>query len=87
MPDAIVVSNRYRTPTTAQRRDGGGVVLRQSRSYIVLDRDEFDRLVGFVSDAPELDKLARLPSRHQIATDGRIAPRPTWDEFLADWSV
>ena len=68
MPDAIVVSNRYRTPTTAQRRDGDGVVLRQSRSYIVLDRDEFDRLVGFVSDAPELDKLARLPSRHQIAT-------------------
>ena len=61
MPDAIVVSNRYRTPTTAQRRDGGGVVLRQSRSYIVLDRDEFDRLVGFVSDAPELDKLARFP--------------------------
>jgi hypothetical protein len=37
------------------------VVLRQSRSYIVLDRDEFDRLVGFVSDAPELGKLARFP--------------------------
>jgi len=52
MPDAIVGSNRYRTPTIAQRRDGG-VVLRQSRSYIVLDR--------FVSDAPELGKLARFP--------------------------
>ncbi len=59
MPDAIVGSNRYRTPTIAQRRDGG-VVLRQSRSYILLDRDEFDRLVGFVSDAPELGKLARF---------------------------
>ena len=59
MPDAIVGSNRCRTPTIAQRRDGG-VVLRQSRSYIVLDRDEFDRLVGFVSDAPELGKLARF---------------------------
>jgi hypothetical protein len=61
MPDAIVVPNRYRTPTIVQRRDDGGVVLRQSRSYIVLDRGEFDRLVGFVSDAPELGKLARFP--------------------------
>jgi hypothetical protein len=60
MPDAIVVGSRYRTPTTASRRENGGVVLRQGHRFVALDASEFDALVSFVRDEPELGKLARF---------------------------
>lgn len=69
MPDAIVISDRYRTPTTAQRRDNGGVLVRQGHRFIALDTNEFDALVSFVRAEPELGKLARFPVAPQCAPE------------------
>jgi hypothetical protein len=60
MTDAIVISDRYRTPTTASRRDNGGVMLRQGHRFVVLEAAEFERVAEFVRDEPELGKLARF---------------------------
>jgi hypothetical protein len=61
MPDAIVVGTRFRAPTTASRRENGGVVLRQGHRYVALDATEFQLVVDFVRDEPELGQLARFP--------------------------
>jgi hypothetical protein len=59
MTGAIVVSERYRTPATAQRRENGGVLLRQGHRYVALDATEFQLVVDFVRDEPPLGKLQR----------------------------
>ena len=73
MPDAIVVGSRFRTPTTAQRRDNGGVLLRQGHRFVALDATEFQAVVDFVHDEPELGKLQRFPA----APKGPHADDPT----------
>lgn len=62
MPDAIVI-NGHRSPTTVQRRDSGGLVVRQGGRYVLLDAAELDQLLAFVRDEPELGKLARFPAK------------------------
>ena len=62
MPDAIVI-NGHRSPTTVQRRDSGGLVVRQGGRYVLLDAAELDQLLAFVRDQPELGKLARFPAK------------------------
>jgi hypothetical protein len=37
MTDTIVISDRFRTPTTVQRREKGGLLVRQGGRYVVLD--------------------------------------------------
>lgn len=62
MPDAIVI-NGHRSPTTVQRRDSGGLVVRQGGRYVLLDAAELDQVLAFVRDEPELGKLARFPAK------------------------
>ncbi len=62
MPDAIVI-NGHRSPATVQRRDSGGLVVRQGGRYVLLDAAELDQLLAFVRDEPELGKLARFPAK------------------------
>lgn len=61
MADTIVISTKYRTPTTATRRDTGGVVLRQGHRYVALDAGELDAVVEFANDAPRLGELQCFP--------------------------
>ena len=68
MPDAIVINGR-RTPTTAQRRENGGVVLRQGHRFVALDGAEFQLVIDFVRDEPQLGKLARFPVAPQTAPE------------------
>jgi hypothetical protein len=61
--ESLVISERYRTPITAQRHmdDPDGVVLRTAKSMLILSGAEFDRLVEFVRDEPRLGKLIAFP--------------------------
>jgi len=50
VPDSFVITDPYRVPVTALKRDGGGVILRRANSLLaVLNADEFDRLVAFMT--------------------------------------
>ncbi|OBB86060.1 hypothetical protein A5781_06115 [Mycobacterium sp. 852002-30065_SCH5024008] len=70
--DSIIVTDRYRTPITAEKRDRGGVVLRGPRSWIALSAVEFERLVEFVrscgmaastgSGGRRLGRIERFPA-------------------------
>ena len=63
MPDAIVISDRFRTPTTVQRRAGGGLVVRQGGRYVVLDAVELESVFAFVrDDEPQLGRIERFPA-------------------------
>ncbi|MDT5343003.1 MAG: hypothetical protein QOE52_2187 [Mycobacterium sp.] len=56
--DAIVISDKLRTPITVQRkRQGSGIVIRSARSYTPLGDAEIARLVEFVQGAPQLGEL------------------------------
>jgi hypothetical protein len=61
MTDAVIISDRYRQPVTAQRHRDGGVLLRTARSLIILSEAEFDRAVAFVRDEPVKARLQRFP--------------------------
>jgi len=69
MPEVIVISDRYRTPTTASCRENGGVVLRQGHRFVALDGAEFQLVIDFVRDEPQLGKLARFPVAPQTAPE------------------
>jgi hypothetical protein len=52
MPDAIVVGTLFRAPTTAQRREHGGVVLRQGHRFVSLDGAEFHLVIDSSVTSP-----------------------------------
>ena len=57
MSDTIVI-NGHRTPTTVQRRrGGGGLLVRQGHRYVVLDAAELRQLISFVRDEPQLGRI------------------------------
>ena len=45
---AILISDPYRTPVTAQRRMEGGVILRSGSRFIAVSETELARLIEFV---------------------------------------
>ena len=49
-PDAVIVTEEYRSPITAQRRQDGSVVVRAARSLIVMSPTEIGRLAAFAED-------------------------------------
>jgi hypothetical protein len=49
-PDAAIVSEKYRSPITAQRHQGGSIVVRAARSLIVMSPTEIGRLAAFAED-------------------------------------
>jgi hypothetical protein len=53
-PDSTIISDPLRVPITAQKCEGGGVVLRGRRNYIALNDAEFDHLVAFVRNEARL---------------------------------
>jgi hypothetical protein len=61
MAESILVSDRFRSPVTAEKRDNGGIVLWGPRSMIVLGRSELERLFDFAFDRPRLGTLQRYP--------------------------
>lgn len=61
MTDSIIVTDRYRTPIVAEKRDQGGVVLRGPRSWLALSANEFDRLVTFVRNEPTIQRYVMTP--------------------------
>lgn len=60
MSDEMTISDRYRMPVVAQRRDDipGGVVIRTAKSWLILNKAEFDRLVTFVRNEPRIQRYA-----------------------------
>ena len=80
MPDAIVLDGR-KTPTTVQRRrEGEGLLLRQGYRYVVLDADELDQVLDFVTVGPSWElatfkrRIRRLPqARGDGGADRRTA--------------
>jgi hypothetical protein len=61
MAEAILVSDRFRSPVTAEKRENGGIVLWGPRSMIVLSRTELQRVFDFAFDQPRLGELQRYP--------------------------
>jgi hypothetical protein len=59
--DSIIVSDRYRTPVTAEKREAGGVVLRAARSWIALNEAELDRVVAFARNEARLQCFPAAP--------------------------
>ncbi len=58
--DAVVISDPYRSPIPAQRKDGGGVVIRTPKSALLLSESDMDRVIAFVGDEPRLGQLQRF---------------------------
>lgn len=70
--DSLIISDPYRSPITAQKRQDGGVVLRGSRSMMILSEAELDRVVEFVRDEPRLGQLQRYTMTPQRPPSGRM---------------
>jgi hypothetical protein len=51
-----LISDAYRGPLTAERRSGGGVILRTPRSYIALSASEFRALVAYADNRPHIQR-------------------------------
>jgi hypothetical protein len=51
-----MVSDRYHSPVTAEKREAGGVVLRSARSWIALSAAELDRVVTFARNEPHIQR-------------------------------
>jgi hypothetical protein len=60
--DSAIISDRLRTPITAQKRDQGGAVLRRHHNFIALSESEFDRLTAFVRNEAKLQRHAISPA-------------------------
>lgn len=61
MIDTLVISDRWRVPMTAQRRDDGGIVIRTpGKGTLLLSQSELVRLMEFVR--PQLGQLYRFPA-------------------------
>lgn len=56
MSESIVVSERFRSPVIAEKRDGGGVVLRSARHWIALSPEELDRVVAFAGNRAHIQR-------------------------------
>jgi hypothetical protein len=69
MAEAILVSDRFRSQVTAEKRENGGLVLWGPRSMIVLSRSELDRLIEFANDTPRLGQLATFPMAPRTAPE------------------
>jgi hypothetical protein len=78
MTDTIVISDRFRTPTTVQRREKGGLLVRQGGRYVVLDAAELAQVLAFVRDEePQPGRIERF-----YATPPAAPPtdEPNWIE-------
>jgi hypothetical protein len=61
MTESVVIGAGYRTPTIAQRRENGGLLLRQGGRFIILDAAELGEVLAFVRDEPQLGRIERFP--------------------------
>jgi hypothetical protein len=75
--DSIIVSDRYRTPVTAEKRDNGGVVLRSARSWIALNAEELNRVVTFARNEAT---LRCYPVASKTAPESPEAREHSWIE-------
>ena len=54
-----------------RRREGDGLVVRQGGRFVILDADELDQVLAFVSNAPELGRIERFKAPD---IDSPVAP-------------
>ena len=70
----MVISDRWRTPVTAQRQRDGGVVIRSGRSgLLILSPAELERLFSYANDLGVLKRFPMAPKGPQ--GDETTAPR------------
>jgi hypothetical protein len=61
MTETLVISDRWRVPMTAQRREDGGIVIRTpGKDTLLLSQSELVRLMELVQ--PQLGRLERFPA-------------------------
>jgi hypothetical protein len=60
--DSMVISDRWRTPITAQPQRDGGIALRSGRSgLLILSPAELQRLFKFANDLGVLQRFPMAP--------------------------
>ena len=61
MTNLTIIGGSYKTPTIAERLQGGAVAVHQGRNYVTLSGDELARLVAVA--AGHASSIARSPAK------------------------